>query len=350
MRFRRGFYGLLSIVCVALATIEGCSLVTGYDGFTGVSATATCGPRIPANTAKPSGTAVDKGPLVGAAQTLRFFDEEGGLPPKLGLDLDENCSTRACEARAGAPRTLGVDNVLNDFIAQLYRERDISIPALSNGTIGLVVEVDGWNGTDNDNQVFVTLFNVAGLNGSTDGGAARANDGGDLYIRRADEVGSPPVSKPLFTSPQAYVSTKKLVAPFAQVRVRLMAPTQAGVVTFDLTLLDAAVVGTIALAKGGISIPDAQLVGRVRDVEMMRVLAQLGYCAGSGSYTAIKGDICGKIDLTDSKATDGKSLSCTSGSLAIALAISPAKLDTVTAPAPIGPFLCPMDPPDDCGR
>ena len=349
MRFRRGFFGLVSIGCGGLAAIEGCSLVTGYDGFTGAASTAVCGDRIPANVAKPSGAAADKGTLVGAAQTFRFVDMQGQQPATLGLDLDENCQTFACEPKAGPARALGRDNVLGKFISGLQQQQDISLDALKHGTIGLVIQVNGWNGSDNDDALAVSLFNVAGVNGSSDGGAQTVNDGGDLYIPREGEVLSTPVVKPLFTSIQAYVSKKELVARFEQVRLRVITPTAQGVVPFELVLVDAAVVGTVALVKGGIQMLDAQLVGRVRDTDILRNLSQLGLCGNTPMYSGLKADLCARIDLTDSKNTDGKRRPCTSGSMAIGLAIAPAKLATETAPAVLGPYVCPDEPADNCG-
>jgi hypothetical protein len=348
MRFRRGMFALVLIGSGGLAAVAGCSVVTSYEGFTGTS-TATCGDRVPSNTAKPAGTPTDKGPLVGAAQTFRFLDDVGAVPPKLGLDLDENCVTTACEPKAGNPRALGPDNVLGAFISQLQQQQDLSILALKHGTIGLVVEVSGWNGTDNDDAIAVSVFNVAGVNGAADGGAQSANDGNDVYIARDTDLLSSPVLKPLFTSSQAYVTKKRLAARFAQVRVRVIAPTAAGIVAIELAMVDAALVGTLSLAKGGIEMPDAQLVGRVRDIDILRNLSQLGLCSNSGQYSAIKSQICGVIDLTDSRNTDGKRRPCTSGSIAIGLAVAPAKLATATAPAPVGPYQCASDPPDNCG-
>jgi hypothetical protein len=348
MRFQGGIYALLLIAAAGLAAVEGCSLVTSYDGFRDVNAT-TCGDRVPANSAKPSGTAGDRGPLVGAARTFRFSDVEGGVPLKLGLDLDENCDRAACEPNAGGARALGVDNVLGAFIGKLNPGKDISIDAIKHGQIGLVVQVSGWNGTKNDNAVAVSLFNVAGINGSADGGAEARNDGEDIYIPRDTDLQAVPVAKVLFTSSEAYVSQQRLVARFAEVRLRIITPTQAGIVPFELSFVDAAVVGTITPSKGGIEMPDAQLVGRVRDTEILRTLSNLGLCSKTSNYSPLKEQLCGVIDLTDSKNTDGKSRPCTSGSLSVGLDIAPAKVSAETAPAPLGPYQCPTDPPDNCG-
>jgi hypothetical protein len=326
---------------------EGCSLVTGYEGFTGAAA-AVCGERIPANVAKPAGSA-DKGPLVGAAQTLRFVDMPGQSPAALGHDLDDSCEAVACDPKAGPARAIGTDNVLGKFIGGLQQQRDISVDAIKHGVIGLVILVNGWNGTDNDDAVAVSLFNVAGVNGSSDGGAESVNDGGDLYIPREGEILGSPVAKPLFTSVQAYVSKKELVARFQELHLRIITPTAQGVVAFELVLVDAAIVGTVALAKGGIQMPDAQLVGRVRDSDILKNLSQLGLCGSSMEYAGLKADLCARIDLTDSKNTDGKRRPCTSGSISIGLAIAPAKLASGTAPAPFGPYACPNEPADNCG-
>ena len=324
-------------------------MVTSYDGFSGLSA-ATCGDRIPPNTAKPSGAANDKGPLVGAAQTFRFKDVEGGVPPKLGFDLDENCASAACAPTAGAARALGIDNVLGTFIGGLNPGPDISIDALKHGTMGLVVQVNGWNGTENDDALAVNLFNVAGVNGSADGGAETVEDGGDIYIPRDTDLQTAPVAKVLFTSSEAHVSKKRLVAHFAEVRLRILTPTLAGtIVPFELSFVDAAIVGTISLSKGGIEMPDAQLVGRVRDTEILRTLSNLGLCSNTGTYSTFKSQLCEVIDLTDARNTDGKRRSCTSASLAVGLAIAPAKVAAETAPAPLGPYQCATDPTDTCG-
>ena len=348
MRFQRGICAAFVIGLGSLAAIEGCSLVTGYDGFYGASPTATCGARVPANTGKPVAAATDKGTLVGAAQTLRFG---GAAGQPLGLDLDENCQTTACEAKEGNARTIGVDNVLGKFIGKLNPQEDISIAAIKNGTLGLLVEVTSWNGTDNDDQINVSMFNVAGANGSADGGAVLVNDGTDVYIARDTDVQTAPVPRNLFTSSKAYVTKKQLVARFGQVRVRLLDPTMVGIRAVDLPIVDAVLVGTVTLAQGGLAMPDAQLVGRVRDSDMLSILSQLGLCSDTAAYSTFKSDVCGIIDLTDAVNTDGQKRPCTSGSIAIGLAVAPAKRDTgTTAPAPIDPSLCPGNLMDTCKR
>ncbi len=349
MRFQRGICAALFIGLGCLAVMAGCSLVTGYDGFTGTS-TAACGNRIPANTAKPAAAATDTGTLVGAAQTLRFAGAAAALPATLGLDLDENCESAACAPKTGQPRTIGVDNVLGKFIGKLNPQEDISVTAIKHGTLGLLVEVTKWNGTENDDEINVSLFNVAGVNGVADGGAESKNDGNDRYIVRDTDVQAVPVPKFTFTSSKAYVTKKQLVARFEQVRLRVVDPTAAGIVAVDLPIVEAVLVGTVALVKAGIEMRDAQLVGRVRDSDMLRILSQLGLCSDSPNYSGLKSDLCGIIDLTDSKNTDGSRRSCTSGSIAIGLAIAPAKRDlATTAPATLGPYLCPDNPSDTCG-
>ena len=202
------------------------------------------------------------GTLVCAAQEFRFTEVDGGQ--KAGLDLDEYCDRFACEAKAGAkPRTIGTDNVLGFFIASLNQQADISVSAIQHGMLGLIVVLEGWNGTDSDDEVKVTLYNVAGLDGSTDGGVERANDGNDLFLPRQDDTAAPPIAKPAFTSAVAYVTKKQLVAKFDSLRVRLITPNfvDQRPMNFDLVLVDAAVVGTVVSAQGGLQMLDAQLVG-----------------------------------------------------------------------------------------
>lgn len=350
MWFQRGICAAFFIGLGSLAVIEGCSLVTGYDGFYGAS--ATCGARVPAPPAK-SANKTATGTFVGAAQTFRFANDAGAQPATLGLDLDEHCQFPACVPKSGNPRDLGVDNVLGKFISEKLRpQEDISIRAIKNGTLGLLVEVTNWNGAEDD-EIDVSLFNVAGINGSADGGAQSVNDGSDVYIARDEDVKAlPPVPKFAFTSNKAYVTKRQLVARFLLVRLRVITPTTpTTIAAIELPISDAVLVGTVSLVKGGIEMKDAQLVGRVLDRDMLSIISQLGLCPDSTDYSDRKSDLCGIVDLTDSTNTDGEKRPCTSASISIGLAIAPAKRDpATTAPAPLGPYLCPDNPSDTCGR
>jgi hypothetical protein len=340
----------LAVAVLAIGIAAGCSLVTSYDGFSGVDGAKECGQRIP-TAPRPVGTP-DKGTLVGAAQKLRYVDLPGLTP--LGYDLDENCAGPACRPRAGGePKKVGIDNSIGTFIAGLAMSSDptgITVDLLKRGRYGIVLQITRWNGTDDDDSLTVSLYNVAGVNGSTDGGASAAFEGSDEFVAAASDLRAPPLGGSNYEDPQAHVTRKTLVARFPQLRFRTLTPVANGAfAAFDIVLVEARLVGKIALVAGGIRMDDAQLVGRAPETGVLRNLSQLGLCRDGGSYAPTKGSVCGRLDLTESKVTDGKNQKCVAGSFAIGLTILPAKLASAPAPLEVESDFCNGEPADTCG-
>jgi hypothetical protein len=325
-RARRAFLGGVALAVAGIASAQGCSLVTSYDGFVEAGA-PTCGRRIPPPPASP-GSAADKagGPFIGAMRYAKYDNSDNSL----GYDLDEHCDKGAC---AATKKPFGNDDTIGAFIPNITsRNPAFGDDLLSHGEDGLIVKLDGWNGEATDAKVTVTLYNVAGVNGAVGGTGDASFVPDDTFIPRTEDLGGTGVvATPPNLAPRAYVTGNVLVAPFATLNVRLIAEKPRAAI--NVLLHEAFLVGKInAAANGGLSL-DAQIVGRVLGNEMLDDIGRLGTCPGTTEYRQGQAALCGLLDLTASKTTDGLNQKCVAGSFAIGATIVPARLATTSADA-----------------
>ena len=343
------------VVAGGLALAAGCSLVTSYDGF--ATGGVPCGKRIPD---RPSAR---KGPtgaeLLGAATAVHFLSSTDAGP--LGYDLDKLCTCpdkRACanpkatDQQCDIPNT-GIDNAAGQILAVLYPpQADNRLQdSLRHGKNGLIVRVHNWDGTPNDADVKVSIYNVVGLKGDQEGGAPARLDGNDEFI--VDEQGllNPQDLGSRVFDTSAYVTNGVLVASFdfdfrLEVPNLLDAASPSSVVQIPLT--SARLVGKIErVGPNGLRMADAQLVGRLPVERIFEQLPSIGLCRNNPAFAQIRGATCAALDLPVAPGQDGKNVACDALSFAIGLSVGPARLGGHAVSAgPSSP--CGVEPAERC--
>ncbi|CAN5918790.1 hypothetical protein BH11MYX4_BH11MYX4_04230 [soil metagenome] len=348
--------GWAAVVAASIVAIAaGCSLVTSYDGFAPDG--PVCGKRVPDRPSAAKGA--QGGEIVGAMSELRFIPAQDGAP--LGFDLDKLCTCpgkRACTNASAADQQCDVPNTGIDnagglilsvlFPAQLNAQLQGSLRA---GVNGLVVRVLGWDGTPDDADVKVSLYNVVGLKGSDDGGALARFDGNDeLIVDDSSLLTTADLGSKYFDT-SAYVAGGVLVAAF-DFDFRLAVPNlidaAAPPSAVEVPLRTARLVGKIErVGAAGLRMGDAQLVGRLPADRIFTQLSRIGLCQNSPDFAKIKGSTCASLDLPTSPSQDGRNVACDALSFAIGLKISPARLGGHAASAPAaGP--CGEEAPQRC--
>ena len=352
----RGRWRAGVVAASGLALAVGCSLVTSYDGF--VKAGPTCGKRIPDRPAPGKGTT---GPeLLGAATALQFVQAQDAAP--LGYDLDKLCTCpdrRACAnpqatgQQCDIPNT-GIDNAAGQILAVLYPPQANSRlqDSLTHGKNGLIVRVQDWDGTANDADVKVSIYNVVGLKGDEDGGAPARLDGNDEFIVDEASLLNPQDLGSRFFDTSAYVANGVLVASL-DFDFRLEVPnllgdaaSPASVTVIPLTT--ARLVGKIErVGASGLRMTGAQLVGRLPIDRIFADLPSIGLCQNNPGFAQIRGAACAALDLPVSPAQDGKNGVCDALSFAIGVSVGPARLGGhAVAPGVSNP--CGVEPTPKC--
>ena len=306
------------VASVGLACFAGCSIVTSYDGFYGIA--TSCGNRIPD---RPSpGTGGAGGALVGISTAINFLSPDDAAP--YGFDLDNLCS---CPEKLGCVNAHatesqcdlgnGVDNAAGKALNQLFPVgADGRLQAsLDAGEFGMGVRVIGWDGSSNDADVQVSLYNVADLaNGTFD-----VDD--DSLLNPAD-LGSK------YVDTSAYVTNGVLVASF-DFDLRLIVPgaDAAAPSTVRIPLTSAHLVGKIERSgASGLRIGNAQLIGRIPTTRIFTEISALGLCANQAGFDSIKSSVCATLDVPTNPAQDGTNVNCDALSFAMGIVIGPATL------------------------
>lgn len=342
MRPRRSRAWAIALFASAgLAAAWGCSLVTSYDGFSGA---APCGKHVPGPPA--SDSPGDVGALVGVGTNARF-ENEGGA--ELGFDLDGLCTCHPDKAACTGKKVCdpdddtGTDNALGTLVNVFSappQARALVDQLFRSGLHGLLFELKGWSGKPDDKKVTLSVFNVAGVNGSNDGGAQAGYDGNDVFDVASNYLVAPSPPLSLVSDDAAYVTGGTLVAHFPNLRFRYISPSPAGLGAVEIDLDDAILVGKPAKrGANGLAFDELQITGRMGSDKVLADLSILGQCPDGGFYQNQKTKVCAAMDLPAAHASDGKSSPCVSGSLAFGIAVAPAKIGGAV-PVPLGPDLC----------
>jgi hypothetical protein len=355
MSRKRALWRAGVVIAAGLAITAGCSLVTSYDGFAPDG--PTCGKRVPDRPSAAKGA--PGGELVGAMTKLQFLSLPAG--PPLGYDLDKLCTcpakracnnTKATDQQCDVPNT-GIDNAAGAILNVLYPPQADALlqGSLKQGVNGLIVRVQGWDGTADDADVNVSIYNVAGLKAAADGGALATFDGNDEFLvdeaslLNIDDLGSK------FFDTSAYVAKGVLVASFdydlrLQVPNQLDAAAPPSVVAIPLT--SARLVGKIEkVGTNGLRMSDAQLVGRIPLDRIFTQLGNIGICSDNPVFGQVKKSTCAALDLPVNPNQDGKNVACDALSFAIGTTIGPAKLGGHAAVA-AGVSPCTDTTPQSC--
>jgi hypothetical protein len=338
---------------LAATVLTACSLITSYDGLEGAAkADATTPPAdafvpdapleaaVPAEPCTnegvpppPDGGAVTGvvGRLVGAIRTMRLLDaDDAGTT--FGLNMDRTCGASCVSSAASPPKDppSGIDNAAFGLFQTLkgigLNLGDLGFnDAIKSGLWNLVVRVDGYSGTADDDVVQVDLLNAAGVN-KGDGGARL--DGTDEWIIDSTSMVA---GVSLFRSKVAYVSGNVLVARFERFPPTLRVSGGGTVVLvlnpdlFSVTFT----ARIVSHADGGLTLAEGKLVGSMPPEQFLLQLQRLGSCPSDPLFSTAVDYVCAVRDLAPTL-TSAASEKCTNISFAIGLDAIPARVSPAT--------------------
>jgi hypothetical protein len=278
-----------------------------------------------------------------------------------GYDLDGLCTcpgAAACTLSANpspacdSPR--GVDNVLGPLLTSTLalfpgRGEYTGTDYIKAGSQNILVQLQGYNGTDNDDAVQVGVIASPGILGRTDAGPSPIPklDGTDTWQVEDDSVVGTSQSFPFETRIEdraAYVRDGVLVATLdVDLRVGL----------FRARAKEAKLVGKLVREGSLLRLRDAFLSGRVLAADLLTGLEVLRspitlqpLCRQEPLYLEAKRRICEAMDLPGTRADDGRGVPCRAISLALRFSAVTAFAGPVVSAAQPRP--CGTDWFDDC--
>ena len=277
-----------------------------------------------------------------------------------GYDLDGLCTcpgAPACTLAANpspacdSPR--GVDNVLGPLLTSTLalfpgRGEYTGTDYIKAGSQNILVQLQGYNGTDNDDAVQVGVLASPGILGRTDaGGPIPKLDGTDTWLVEDDSVVGTSSTFPFearIEDRTAYVRDGVLVATLdVDLRVGL----------FRARAKEAKLVGKLFREGSRMHLRDAFLAGRVLAADLLTGLEVLRspltlqpLCRQEPLYLEAKRRICEAMDLPGTRADDGRGVPCRAISLALRFSAITATAGPVVSAAQPRP--CGTDWFDDC--
>lgn len=322
--------------------VLGCSLATSYEDFSGVI------PRRPPPAKR--GVTGAGGPRRGAASTVfRFLDSE---TEPLGYDIDNWCTT--CErgipsCQNGATVAcdnyrICIDNQVQQLVSGLQKQRVAGDPValeamaaslasgLATGKHGVYVEIEGWDGQIDDDEITFSIMNVTGV----------VDD--EVVPQRKNQYHVDPASLLPGEIPKAtvrgYVADNKVVArgfSFDMIlQLQVTSPEAPGRL-FDVTVRapfrNALFVGTLTgQSEDSFSMVDAEITGGLPAELVQRELFQLGFCPDNPEEAGLFQQVC---KLRDLSAVDPANLdaACDSMSFAVGMNLQSANRIGTARPA-----------------
>ena len=258
-----------------------------------------------------------------------------------GLDLDNLCTCftekgqttpgpDACKRTTSAcddPGFKGRDNAGAVLFKQIANAGGVNLIDIANGhvsggKIGIVVHIEGYNGLANDDAVSVRFIRVAGIAGGPN----------------PAKVDAWPDSDDSFSSTEAYVVNRTLVARFTEVEVPFLISTPT-----PAKMKGAIVMGTIT---DGV-IPDLLVAGRTNTGELINSVGELEVSFGTGSfrlcesmefddaqrYRSFSAAACKVSDMpTDTAKTGDLTTPCDAMSFGVKMLVIPATLSATKQP------------------
>ena len=294
---------------------------------------------------------------------LRLIDL-GGPKKNVGFDLDGQCTcpgNTGCQEPAWAKgehcdEADGRDNgsgnafaTINEAFAPIGVVSSSQLSQQANsGAWSVLVNVSGYNGGDDDDQVEVALYTTPGL-----GATAPKWDGMDAWpIAPISLVDGTSVDQPINKDATAYVTNRVLVAHlpgatllFQSPGVHLQVDLLSVVFSATLTANDS---GAVRLTEGTLS---ARWEGPklFQNLSGLRVNGNTALCVGDTFYAIVKNALCGAVDLSSTGMLDA---ACDSLSFSVGFEASPALLGAVQPLSPLAGACSPATDPasDVCGN
>jgi hypothetical protein len=292
--------------------------------------------------------------------------DDGGTPPLFGYDLDGVYTCCDGGASSCTPPVVGAhcdemggrDNSGGQLISSLslldptqFNATTIS-QRLQAGVYSLILQIENYNGTQNDTQVVAGIYASEGIQAVGDAAPPPAKwDGTDVWTIDQSFVLSGGGGSPLVPShydAHAYVAGGLLVM---QVNFPIsLGTTNTGNITVALT--GGVITGQVEPAGNGTyKLTGGQVAGRWTAASVLFAAQQLtlggaSICPGTSLYTQVKGQVCAAADITTDPSKDNQGATCDALSVAFGFTADPATLGNVVA-TPSKTALCDGGNPND---
>lgn len=310
---------------------------------------------------------------------------DSGLSRSVGYDIDNTCTcgpadaAPSCKEPAEALKVCdldqkGRDNVTGDLLAIALTavpkvlSGDAIYTRIHAGFYSVLVGINAWNGTPNDDNVGVSVLISGGADMGKDENAnlIRPNfDGNDIWsvaptsIHEGDsKIGKDcnetiPVCDAIAVDAAAYVADGTLVANFGQVPFAFGDKSAFISIPFTDAMLIAKIGGEEPLFT-----LDGELIGRWPAEAILNAVGHLSFdapggpqaiCTSAGLYEQFKKQVCLSVDLATQRVRDNKGDDCTMLSQSVRFTATQAKIGHVIAPeTETGADACPPELDTTC--
>jgi len=330
--------GLL-ILTVAAAAF-GCQVYdetlvdAGIDGGPGSDA-GPCNSRTP----PPRPTEADMpggDEILFGLRAVELEQEDGDAWREIGLDLDGLCTeapdfASPCRPpRRARPPADGNDGIDNVFGGELFPLVDLAVGGLQplarqaqeEGRMP-VVRIRGWNGTDNDSRIDITVTNAIYVVPEVDGmphphtveNFIPVNEGMPVpfptwdgtdygFFRDETFLGGNP-DQPLLRDDNAYVADRMVVAQLPE-RFEILFPAEDVGVLVRLTNATA----TGRISDDGMTLENTVVSGRWSIIDLLSTAENVGICRDSDSYDILLGQLDTVADVRSRAGSGGVDAVC----------------------------------------
>ncbi|MCA9613391.1 MAG: hypothetical protein H6722_16320 [Sandaracinus sp.] len=265
----------------------------------------------------------------------------------IGLDLDGLCTNTALsDVECQPPSDVGVqidgNAGIDNAFHSLFDVIDLVFPSLAStagmvsaGGVGVVVlQIDGWNGMDDDAQVDVRLTqSVAGTTGGADDEAAPpvefvnyepfvpgtmtpldppAWDGNDWLWVREETFFMGDTERPRVRDTNAYIANRQLVMRLPDRAEIIFAGEDQGI---NVQLTDAYVIGTFDETFTRLS--PVTVAGRWSVLDLLETASSVNICSGDTEYDILQRKLDEVADVRATPNTGGPTATCDAVSIGV---------------------------------
>jgi hypothetical protein len=290
----------------------------------------------------------DVGTIVVAIRSVNFGDM-GGTPP--GYDLDHTCTCidgggPSCTGRSSVPATYcdapgGIDDQTRLLIQLIQASlgagnfgSDFFTQEATEGRWSLLIEITGYNGTENDPVVEVALYPSPGFV-ANDAGAPAWNGTDAWNVSSSSLVPGDGGLVARYASNGAYVSNGTLVASFPQSEIVFRGGSAS---VFQIELSEGVLTGTLVKQDTALgvqwSLEDGILAARWALSDIFNDFASYRddngdpICTGTIGYNLAKSAICNDADILVN-ASEPESTPCDALSFGLGFTADPANVGPV---------------------